>query len=454
MHSPFIDSDVLVTIRDLVEDSDLAMSAAFAPVSSMNTPVSWVHATEQVDPRPHLRRHELVCTLGSSLVEAREALRFVEAVADAEVSGVALGLGEVHLEPPAALVRACQQMNMPLLLLPHGVPFLAVNDAVLRKRNEREGEARRKETTLLSALLTLARDGVAEEQLIEAANAQFGGRFSKRAMTTGDVFVWKGTGKEPSVEFLDQFASLVEFAKREQARVALERQEKLGQLIELIMTGLAHPAALYAELEEEGLNPDELRVSSWPHGSESAIAERWPKALVAVAARSTFMIGAAESPEELRRIGLVCGYSSVLKLPELRRGLSESLSALRLARSRGGVAGPEQLVSLDALLEQLSAEQLAPFVEQLLTPVVRADASGRGELVETLREFLASEGGLQATASKLYVHVNTVRHRLKRIEQLTGRDPYTLAGKVDLTIALWAAERQKIVGRRLIRPLQ
>lgn len=443
-----------MTIGDLIDDPSLFVTAEFMPPEARRTPVSWVHATEQVDPRPHLRRHELVCTLGSSLVEPRAAERFVAAVADAGVAGIALGLGEVHLEPPLVLVRACQQAKMPLLLLAHGIPFLAVNDAVLKRRNELEGEARRKETSLLSTLLTLARKGVSEDELLSVANEALGGTLRKESQIQGEYFSWDGDSKEPSVEFLDQLGSLLEFTKREQVRVASERQQQLGQVIELILTGLAHPAAILSELDARGLNGEALRVSSWPHGSEIAIGERWPDALIAVAARATFLISAAEPPDSLREMGLVCGFSSVVGLEDLRRGLSESQAALRLARSRGGVAGPEQLVSLDALLEQVSSEQLAPFIEQLLMPIMHADESGRGELIETLSTFLSLDGQIQATASALFVHVNTVRHRLKRIEQLSGRDPNTLSGSVDLSIALWAAEREKSVGRRLIRPIQ
>ncbi|NBX23956.1 MAG: hypothetical protein EBR52_07605 [Microbacteriaceae bacterium] len=94
-------SDLLVTIDDLLDDPTLSIQPAYVPAAAHSTPVSWVHATEQIDPRPHLRRNELVCTLGSSLVEARSAQRFVEAVADAGVAGIALGLGEGERGPAA-----------------------------------------------------------------------------------------------------------------------------------------------------------------------------------------------------------------------------------------------------------------------------------------------------------------------------------------------------------------
>jgi DNA-binding PucR family transcriptional regulator len=74
------------------------------------------------------------------------------------------------------------------------------------------------------------------------------------------------------------------------------------------------------------------------------------------------------------------------------------------------------------------------------------------ELLSTLRVFIDADGHLQATADRLYVHVNTVRHRLRRIRELSGRDPLSQNDLVDLRIALWTAERRKAVEHRLIRP--
>jgi DNA-binding PucR family transcriptional regulator len=44
-------------------------------------------------------------------------------------------------------------------------------------------------------------------------------------------------------------------------------------------------------------------------------------------------------------------------------------------------------------------------------------------LAETLDAYLDSGGAIEACARKLFVHPNTVRYRLKRITDFTGRDP-------------------------------
>lgn len=443
-------SEVLVTVGDLLADSSLSLNAVHLPEGARETPVSWVHATEQPDPRPHLRPSELVCTLGSSLVRSRAARSFVEAVADARAAGICLGLGEVHLEPPRALVDAVEREGIPLLEMPHGVPFLAVNDAVLRRRSQVESAARNQETALLSNLLKLARDGATGEELLTTVSEALGG-FVARGVR--DALVWEGEGPGPSHEFLAQLASVFEFASREFEREWTERQQQVGQLIDLVADGLAHPAVLLPEAEAHGLDRERILVSSWPAGSEVAIAARWTDVLIGTTARGVAVLSGPELVDSIRDPGLVCGYSGTVGAARLNQAIGESRAALRLARNRGGVVGPDQLVSFEALLEQQPAERLLPFIEQILGPLVRADEEGRGDFVATLRVFIDSNRHLQLTADRLYVHVNTVRNRLDRIQKLSGRDPLSLKGIDDLRVALWAANRQQAVGHRLIRPL-
>jgi DNA-binding PucR family transcriptional regulator len=143
-----------------------------------------------------------------------------------------------------------------------------------------------------------------------------------------------------------------------------------------------------------------------------------------------------------KELGLPCGYGSPVPLGQLAQGVSQARAALELADGQGGVVGPSGLLSLEGLLEQQPAARLEPFVDQLVAPLLASDTDrGTGHMA-TLRSFLATNGSLQATAREQYLHVNTVRHRLARVRDLTGRDPLVFADRVALAIALWAYDRR------------
>lgn len=104
-----------------------------------------------------------------------------------------------------------------------------------------------------------------------------------------------------------------------------------------------------------------------------------------------------------------------------------------------GMAASAEADSCELLLASVPAPVLRSFRERLLRPLAEYDARHNAELLSTLRSFLACDGSWTACASRLYVHVNTVRYRIGRIEALTGRDLSALPDRVDFFLALRGA---------------
>jgi DNA-binding PucR family transcriptional regulator len=125
----------------------------------------------------------------------------------------------------------------------------------------------------------------------------------------------------------------------------------------------------------------------------------------------------------------------------LRRSLIQARQAANLARRRRTTDGyvVHDKVESHALLLALQDEQvLVSFCDSLLGPIEEYDAQRSTELLPTLEAFLTSGGRWEATAQKLHIHVNTLRHRLARCEELTGRDISSMDDRVDFYIALRA----------------
>ncbi|HEY1318856.1 MAG TPA: PucR family transcriptional regulator ligand-binding domain-containing protein [Streptosporangiaceae bacterium] len=146
------------------------------------------------------------------------------------------------------------------------------------------------------------------------------------------------------------------------------------------------------------------------------------------------------------RIRLAVGVSgpveSVTALPGAlhEAGSARRLAALRLAAPGGtsaiSVVTSDEVASHELLLATVPVSVLRSFRERLLGPLLAYDEQHRAELLPTLREFLACSGSWNACAVRMYVHVNTVRYRIRRIEELTGRDLSRLDDQVDFFLAL------------------
>ncbi|NGN63557.1 PucR family transcriptional regulator [Streptomyces sp. A7024] len=137
---------------------------------------------------------------------------------------------------------------------------------------------------------------------------------------------------------------------------------------------------------------------------------------------------------------LTIGVSAAVHSSEgLRGALEEARHARRVAAARSGrvcAAGHEELASHVLLLPFVPDDVRRAFTARLLDPLHDYDRRHRAELVETLEAFLDSDGSWTRCASRLHLHVNTLRYRIGRIEQLTGRDLSRLEDKLDFFLAL------------------
>ncbi len=107
--------------------------------------------------------------------------------------------------------------------------------------------------------------------------------------------------------------------------------------------------------------------------------------------------------------------------PDLAAAHVSAREALAGLRAAPGWPDAPRPVSADDLLPEraLSGDPAAPR-RLVATCVAPLDGS---ELLQTLAVYLEGGGALEACARALFVHPNTVRYRLRRVSDLTGRNP-------------------------------
>lgn len=80
-------------------------------------------------------------------------------------------------------------------------------------------------------------------------------------------------------------------------------------------------------------------------------------------------------------------------------------------------------------------QELAEFYKDALGELVRYDAEQNTDLVKTLETFLLNRCDLKLAADAIFLHPNTLRYRLKRIEEILEVDLNDFDTKLDLNIA-------------------
>jgi hypothetical protein len=139
------------------------------------------------------------------------------------------------------------------------------------------------------------------------------------------------------------------------------------------------------------------------------------------------------------RTPIAAGISASSAPGALAGALEEARYLRRLAELRGGpvsVVSGEEVTSYVLLLATVPDEVRRTFATRVLGPVLAYDERTGAGLRETLEAFLACSGSWSRASEVLHLHINTVRYRIERIEQLTGRNLADLEDRVDVFLAL------------------
>ncbi|MFD7654718.1 PucR family transcriptional regulator [Actinosynnema sp. NPDC059797] len=138
---------------------------------------------------------------------------------------------------------------------------------------------------------------------------------------------------------------------------------------------------------------------------------------------------------------VLVGISSPAGHNGLRGAAEEASHARRLGERREGrtcVVAGEEIALHQLLLAGVPEDLRGSLRRRLLGPVLDYDAAHGSDLVGTLRVFLDCSGSWTTAAARLHVHVNTLRYRVGRVEELLGVDLSNFAERVDLYLALQA----------------
>ncbi|GAA4151156.1 PucR family transcriptional regulator [Actinomadura keratinilytica] len=271
---------------------------------------------------------------------------------------------------------------------------------------------------------------------------------------------------------LEQAARFLSLEVAKQQAVQAIEQRFAGELLEMVLSGGSRAAEVPGRLRAFGVNTDDplavwalafadgeatlpglaevvgeffaaegvpavvaggsrdvVAVLSWrrPEGESAPLAERLAAGVAGRFAGRRPVVG----------LGGVAMDPTGLREPLVRA--REVCQTLRRGGSGPAVRSFAELGTYRLLLGAQDADTLRSLADGVLAPIREHDARRGSELEATLRAFLDHDGQWAATAAALHVHVNTLRNRLAKVTELTGRDVTRTADRVDLFLALEAA---------------
>ncbi|WP_405829679.1 PucR family transcriptional regulator [Streptomyces sp. NBC_01176] len=215
-------------------------------------------------------------------------------------------------------------------------------------------------------------------------------------------------------------------AKPSKAQVAVPdtNGDPLGGLAEIVESAAARSG------ESVLVVPDGERLVVLAVDGGAAVAACGEYALALDAARN----GAREQPAG-EDDELVVGLSAPAGPIAAAAAYKQAEQALSVARRRGRSLVEHEELAAGSVLPLLADDAVRAFADGLLRALYEHDATGRGDLVASLRAWLSRHGQWDAAAADLGVHRHTLRYRMRRVEEILGRsldDP-------DVRMELWLA---------------
>jgi purine catabolism regulator len=187
-------------------------------------------------------------------------------------------------------------------------------------------------------------------------------------------------------------------------------------------------------------------------------AEEGEEELFALAERVTERLSANGDAEPLR-----AGAGRAVPAGEARRSYHEARCALEAsgfasaarpadgngdaseaadagAPRSGRLATYRELGSFQLLLSLQDDDALRLFCDSILGPIETSDGHYGDELMRSLEAFIECNGQWERAAQRLYCHRHTLRYRIRKVEELTGRDLANARDRIEFWLALRGRE--------------
>jgi purine catabolism regulator len=376
-----------------------------------------VHSTELTDPTPWLRGGELLLTTGLQLQSAKTQRELIMRLAEHEIGGLGFGTGFAHKRLPPALADEARKRSFPLFEVPYELPFIAITERVFAQLLDERYEMLQR--SMAGDVLAEALTGRLYPDELQARLRPFG--IGERAA------VLAFAPPDPAVA-----APLVE---RILARDDLLGEQptkngggggRLGNLV-AIRAGL-----LCAVIDGGPPAPANGARAPTPHppGEVDPIA-----------------LARKIRAELIPRVGgeVRASASRVAPTHSLRLSFHEARCALEAVRLQNGagtevVASYADLGAFQLLLSLQDDDALLTYCRGVLGPVEAGEGEYGDELLRSLDVFIEHNGHWEKAANALYCHRHTLRYRIRRVEQLTGRDFSTARDRIEFWLALRGRE--------------
>lgn len=376
--------------KDLLTLPSMAKAKIIAGQEGLNRDIRWAYKPETMEFAEWIHGHELL--IASSAVIGREDFDLMRLVTESvrlNMSGILLLVGEDYIHRVEKKVLSyADDSQMPVFVLPWNIPLIDVFEELghaIAYHDKVDSER----ADILSCILlgNVKNDDVIRYQA-ELAGYDFSGEQRIFAIRIKDIYSYD----------------------------ALWLQEKLAECF-----GEYNKSIIPTRFSQNLVGIAGIGIEE-----QDDIEKIFTK----------FMEAAKEKyPQFECVIGIGNGYTELSKLQHSFKQATKCLAGVAF-KSKDRIIWYERLGFVKVLMELENKEILQKYQYEVLGPLIEYDTENHTEMVKTLQAYFDANENIKDTAELIFNHPNTIKYRIKRIEEILGVNFDEVSDRYELYTAL------------------
>lgn len=394
-----------ITCKDILELPSVQKMKVVAGHKGLNNVVRWVHVADIPQVTDWVQGGELLFITGIGINRDLKALlKLVEAIQAKSLAGLVINVGPYIEEIPEEVIQLADGLNFPVFELPWEVKLVEVTQTVCRAIVTRQMEEK-SIRDLLENILFYEPENT--EMLINRA-AYYGYDLTKpyQVLIVG----------------IDDFSSYLKGERIQDEKRIVEIKLYLQQIVQEVIDKrkkkslgmLRGDSVILLVQVKSGEKDAEIRALA--DEIRQNVAGHIPKLTVTVGIGNYFY-----------------------QLTDFKKSLGQAEQALKVAKAtqaRDRTLSFQELGVYRLLYQVSDWKELEAFHREVLGLLLSYDKKYGTELVDTLEVYLAENGNLMKTADRLYLHRNTLKYRVQRIQEISGQNLQGARERLNFQVAL------------------
>ena len=404
-----------MTYDELFQLKGLEKAKLLAGKSILGREISGAHVVEIVEAQDWVKRGELIFVSGVAFRDVKRDL--TEAICELskkQVAGVVLEVGPYIKEVTDDIIELANELNLPLLSLPYEIHVSEIISQIYYDKYSKE-ETNKSVEKFMTELLYEDEKKALERIELFKYNAE-----KKHIAVYVSVEAEDNSSQTKSVEKVNENGE----SKNENSSINSKNDDISEQLLRAVRMSFVRQNQLLYLKEEDGVAAvieleagDKVHKLMWQKRKEIEENLRYSRKNVSVSMGIGKVFIGADS---------------------IKKSVTEARKANKVIKTDGGTGNLRYYdeIGIYRIFFNLSDDKvLRNLLTETLGAIMQYDDENGSDMVHTLEVFLEQGCNIAAATDALYVHRNTVKYRIKRIEEIMNIDLKDVTVQFNLRLA-------------------